>query len=79
MKSVENSSYEEDDREYLSGFLRISKTHNSIVQEVSRSADYTELYQYFQTHNVALNNIDINKLHHVADLLIINIFKNENA
>jgi len=79
MKSVENSNYEEDDREYLSCFLKIPKTHNSIVHDVSRSADYTELYQYLQTHNVALNNTDINKLHHVAGYLIMNIFKNENV
>lgn len=79
MKDIKNSSYQEDDREYLSEFLNVIQNRTSSTHDTIRPAIRTEIYNYCKTCTVTLNNTDINKLHYIAGYLIMNIFKNENA
>ena len=84
MKSMSNTSYEEDDREFLSEFLdnltekyktKIKEKNNTTDKESQRILD--ELEQIFMNNNIniAFNEFELNCLYYIGGYIIHSIKK----
>ena len=70
MKSISNSNYETDDREFFSEFL-------DILMENSKSVSKYERVFNIMPEKIVFGKLELNKIYYVAGYLMANIMKNQ--